>query len=159
MAEGTSIVNDSAILISTFVLGEAAFGIDTAQIQEVVRAGDITPVHQAPDFVVGVMNLRGRISTVIDLAVKLELGGVAAGLDNRIFIIEWQGEQVGLLVDKVTDALTVELNTVKPAPENVHGVQGRFFKGVCYAGNRLIALLDLTAILQLEDERRLIGSK
>ena len=145
---------DGVMLVATFFLGDAAFGIDTAQVQEVVRVGPITPVHHAPAWVVGVMNLRGRIVTIIDLRVKLDLPHVEHGMDSRIFIVEWQGDQVGLLVDRVADAINIDANAVQPAPGNVHGAQGRQVRGVCPApGGRLAALLDLDAVLRVEEDK------
>jgi purine-binding chemotaxis protein CheW len=154
MAEHNAAIDEQQILISTFFLGDAAFGLDTAQVQEVVRVGDITPVHHAPRFVVGVMNLRGRISTVIDLGIKLELDQVRMDVDTRIFIVDWQGEQIGLLVDRVADAIALDRADLKPAPENVRGVQGRQFQGVFQVEGRLIALLDTAVVLDIEGDAR-----
>jgi purine-binding chemotaxis protein CheW len=154
MAEHNAAIDEQQILISTFFLGDAAFGLDTSHVQEVVRVGDITPVHHAPGFVVGVMNLRGRISTVIDLGSKLELDQVRTGVDTRIFIVDWQGEQIGLLVDRVADAIALDRAELKPAPENVRGVQGRQFQGVFQVEGRLIALLDTAVVLDIEGDAR-----
>jgi purine-binding chemotaxis protein CheW len=151
MVEQSARIDEEQMLVSTFFLGEAAFGLDTAQVQEVVRVGHITPVHHAPGFVLGVMNLRGRIATVIDLGAKLELAHTDIDGDSRIFIVEWQDEQIGLLVDRVADAVTVDRAALKPAPENVRGIQGRQFQGVCHVDGRLIALLEMTAVLTIED--------
>ncbi len=138
-------------LVATFLLGKAAFGIGAAQVQEVVRVGDITPVHQAPSYVVGIRNLRGRIVTVIDLQVKLDLGSADQGPDNRILIVDWQGEPIGLLVDSVADTISVGPADITPPPPNVHGIQSRNLQGVCRSGERLVALLDAGIVLQLED--------
>ena len=136
------------LLAATFMLGQATFGVDTAQIQEVVRLGNLTPVHHAPAYVVGIRNLRGRIVTVIDLPTRLDLGRVAVGPESRILIVEGQGEPIGLLVDQVADTIDVNPADIQPAPSNVNGVQSRQLRGVCRHGARLVALLDLTAILQ-----------
>ena len=159
MAEYDTAIDEQQLLISTFFVGEAAFGLDTAQVQEVVRVGDITPVHQAPGFVLGVMNLRGRIATVIDLGIKLELDQVHIGEDSRIFIVDWQGEQIGLLVDRVADAIAVGLADLKPAPENVRGVQGRQFKGIFQVEGGLFALLDMAEVLDTEGDTREIPAR
>ncbi len=150
MAQSQTAIDEQQMLLSLFFLGEAAFGLDTAQVQEVVRVGDITPVHHAPEFVLGVMNLRGRIATVIDLAIKLQLERTEITPDSRIFIVDWQGEQVGLLVDSVADAISVDRADLKRAPENVREIQGRQFKGVCQVNGTLIAMLDTTAVLTLQ---------
>lgn len=147
-----ALIDEQQMLVSTFFLGEAAFGLDTSQVQEVVRVGDITPVHQAPDFVLGVMNLRGRIATVIDLGVKLQINRSDVGEYSRIFIVEWEGEQIGLLVDRVADAISVDRADLKAPPENVRGVQGRQLKGVFQLEERLFALLDMEAVLAVESD-------
>jgi purine-binding chemotaxis protein CheW len=99
-------LDNSKLLAATFLLGPAVFGVDTAQIQEVVRLGNLTPVHDAPAYVVGIRNLRGRIVTVMDLRTRLELGRVAAGPDNRILIVEAQASPSGCLWIKSPTRLT-----------------------------------------------------
>lgn len=140
------------LLAAAFFLGPSAFGVDTAQIQEVVRVGTLTPVRHAPPYVVGIRNLRGRIVTVIDLRSRLELGRVEPGPENRILIVEASGEPIGLLVDRVSDTVEIDIAELHAAPPNLNGVQGRHFRGICRGGDRMVALLDLTAVLQTEAE-------
>lgn len=140
------------ILAATFMLGAATFGVDTAQVQEVVRVGNLTPVHHAPEDIVGIRNLRGRIVTIIDLRFRLGLGRVPAGPESRILIVEGQGEPIGLLVDQVADTTEVSPADLHPAPPNLNGVQSRHLRGVCRHGARLVGLLDLSAILQVATE-------
>jgi len=142
---------DDTLLVATFLLGDAAFGIGAAQVQEVVRLGDITPVHHAPPYVVGIRNLRGRIVTVIDLRVRLNLGVAEAGADSRILIVDWQGEPIGLLVDSVADTISANVADITPPPPNVNGIQSRNLRGVCRSGERLVALLDPSPVLQVDD--------
>jgi len=148
--EHSAAIDEQQMLLATFFLGDAAFGLDAEQVQEVVRIADITPVHHAPSFVVGVMNLRGRIATVIDLATRLQLGATDVGSSSRILIIEWREEQIGLLVDRVADAALMDRASIKPAPENVSSMQGRQFKGVCHVDGTLVAVLDTEAVLEME---------
>ena len=143
---------DDALLVMSFNLGEAVFGIDALQIQEVAKVGGVTCVHHAPADVIGIRNLRGHIVTVIDLRTRLELGRVTPGPENRILIVEGQGEPIGLLVDWIADTINVNPADIQPAPANVHGVQSRNLRGVCRGCGRLVALLDLATVLQLEAE-------
>jgi purine-binding chemotaxis protein CheW len=143
---------DDSLLVATFMLGGAAFGIDAQQVQEVARVGDITTVSQAPRHVVGIRNLRGRIVTVIDLRTRLDLGKVNEASDNRILIVEWQGEQIGLLVDSVADTISTTVDALAPAPPNLHGVQSQNLRGVCRGGERLVGLLDLAGVLKEVDQ-------
>ncbi len=143
---------EEELLVSTFELGrEGVFGIDATLIQEVVMVGEITPVRHAPDYLAGIRNLRGRIITVIDLCVRLGLGVVETGAESRILIADWKGEPVGLLVDRVADAIVLRGGDLEPAPPNLHGVQMQKLRGVFHAGERLAALLDLTAVLASDD--------
>ena len=149
---------DDAQLVATFMLGNAAFGIGAAQVQEVVKVGDITHVHHAPPYVIGIRNLRGRIVTVIDLRVRLHLGTTDKGADTRILIVDWQGEPMGLMVDSVADTISVSPADITPPPPNVHGIQSRNLRGVCRSGERLVALLDPDPVLQVDDRAGQISS-
>jgi purine-binding chemotaxis protein CheW len=145
------------LLIATFLLGDAAFGIDALEVQEVARVGDITTVHHAPPDVVGIRNLRGRIVTVIDLRSRLGLGSVVPARDNRILIVDCQGEPIGLLVDSVADTIATSPEMLAPPPPNLHGIQSRKLRGVCRGGERLVALLDVGKVLRPEDQPNRMG--
>jgi purine-binding chemotaxis protein CheW len=144
--------SEEELLVCTFVLGDGGmFGIDAPLIQEVVMKGEITPVRHAPDFVAGIRNLRGRIITVIDLCVRLGLGAVNAGPESRVLIAGWRGELVGLLVDRVADAVAIRQDDLERPPSNLQGVQMQKLRGVFRTGGRLAALLDLEAVLGGDD--------
>jgi len=153
MADTVSNVEvEEELLTVTFELGgERVFGIDATLIQEVVMVTEMTPVRHAADYVAGIRNLRGRIITVVDLGVRLGLGPVEVGPESRILIADWKGEPVGLLVDQVADAVALEPGELEPAPPNLHGVQMQKLRGVFHSGERLAALLDLAAVLGVDD--------
>src|SRR5690349_15099786 len=88
----------NSALISTFYLGDALLGIDTFRVQEIIKVIDITRGHQAPDHVLGIINLRGRIVTIIDLGRKLGLGPARLNDNSRIIIVSWRTEYIGLAV-------------------------------------------------------------
>ena len=143
------------LLIATFIIGEARFGIDAGKILEVVQTRKTTVIHHAPRFVVGVMNLRGRVVTVIDLGEKLDVGAVVSSVDNRILIVEWKHEFVGLLVDRVIEVLSAERNSIEKPPENIHGIQTSLITGVLQDDSgRLTALLDINHVLDTEEDKR-----
>jgi purine-binding chemotaxis protein CheW len=143
---------DGRILLATFQLGEAVFGIDAKQVQEVVRVGEITPVRHAPSYVAGIRNLRGKIITVIDLRIRLELGSILMTPDTRILIVDWLNEPVGLLVDSVSDIIYMEKSGIVPPPPNVHECQSQYMSGVCNNGDHLVAIIDPGAILQPDNQ-------
>jgi purine-binding chemotaxis protein CheW len=141
---------NDGMLIATFMLGDAVFGIQANYVHEVVRVGDITMVHKAPAGIVGIRNLRGRIITVIDLSVKLQLGSVHIGPDSRILIVEIQNEAIGLLVDSIAEIVTVTTDEISEAPPILNEEQSKAVTGVVYKGERLIALLDPVVILNTD---------
>lgn len=142
---------DSVFLVTAFTLGEAAFGIEARLVQEVVRPGEVTPVHGAPSDVVGIRNLRGRIVTVLDGAAHLGLGAVETGPDNRILIMEREGEPYGLLVDAVTDALALDRGRLDSPPSSMDPIIREHLCGVWREEGRLTAILDPEALFRSEE--------
>ncbi len=135
------------VLLVTFVVRDALCALDASSVQEVIRLGPLTPVCYAPPEVVGIINLRGRIVTIVDLGLRLGFPKTSAGPDSRIFILEDRNEFIGLLVDRVDEVVEVESGDWQPPPVNVDWGQARFFKGVCRARGRVITLLDAPRIL------------
>lgn len=140
------------ILVTTFMVSGSLFGMDTSMVQEVVRLTTVTPVHHAAACVMGVMNLRGHISTVIDLSARLGLGNIESTGEKRIIIVEWGGERVGLVVDTMQDVLSVDAESIGPAPENVRSAQSHRMLGVFRHGERIVAMLDLEKVLGLDGD-------
>ena len=134
-------------LLATFFVRDALCGLDAGGIQEVIRLGPVTPVCYAPEEVLGIVNLRGKIVTIVDLGHRLGFPRAVAGKESRVFIIEDHNEFIGLLVDRVDEVVEVDLAHWQPAPANVNPAQARFFKGVCRAGGRVITLLDAGQVL------------
>jgi purine-binding chemotaxis protein CheW len=138
---------DDALLVSLFRLGEALFGIPAAQIQEVVQVGSLTPTHHAPAWVVGIRNLRGRIVTVIDLAMRLGLGEADRSPSCRIQMVDAEGELTGLLVDRVEDTVFLDAGMMCAAPTSLCALEGAALRGVYRCNYGLAALLDHRLIL------------
>ncbi len=136
--------------VTTFYVNGALCGIEILTIQEVNKVTDITPVPLAPDHVKGIINLRGKIVTLIDLGSRLGLSSNDADLlvGGRNIIVHSQGELIGLLVDRVGEALEVDWADMVPPPSNIQGVQGRYFKGVIKRDEGLIGVLDVEEVLK-----------
>ncbi|SPE37746.1 CheW protein [Candidatus Sulfopaludibacter sp. SbA3] len=135
------------VLLTTFFVRDALCALDAAGIQEVIRLGPVTPVRHAPEEVVGIVNLRGKIVTILDLGLRLGFAQAVPGGESRIFIIEDRGEFVGLLVDQVGEVVEVERDLWQAPPANVSWGQARFFQGVCRASGRVITVLEPGPIL------------
>jgi len=129
------------VLLATFFVRDALCALDAAGIQEVIRLGPLTPVRHAPSDVAGILNLRGKIVTILDLGLRLGFPKIVPSGASRIFIMEDRNEFVGLLVDRVDEVVEVERAEWQAPPANVRGIQGRFFQGVYRSGGRAITVL------------------
>jgi purine-binding chemotaxis protein CheW len=134
-------------LLATFIVRDALCALDAAGIQEVIRLGPLTPVRHAPAAVAGIVNLRGKIVTVLDLGLRLGFPKVVPGPESRIFIMEDASEFIGLLVDRVDEVVETDPRQLHPPPANTSSGQARFLKGICRAGSRVITVLDTGRIL------------
>jgi len=134
----TDASSEEALLVSVFRLGDAMFGIPAAQIQEVVQMSSVTPVHHAPPFIIGILDLR----------MRLELGQAERGSDSRILIVDSEGELVGLLVDRVDDTIFLQKENMSPAPANLGALQASALRGVYRCPDGLVTLLDHNPILK-----------
>lgn len=142
--------NDKRLELATFFVGDVLYGIDILNIQEINRHVGVTTVPQAPAYVEGVLNLRGRIVTVIDLGKKLGLSPIQTGKDNRNIIIDSEDEYIGLTVDRISDVMTADKEKIELAPANIGGVQGRYFEGVYKTDNSLIGILNIKEVLSVD---------
>lgn len=137
---------------ATFCVGDQLMGVDIRRIQEINRNVEMTPVPHAPEFVRGVINLRGDVATVIDLRTILGLTPAEFTSKTRNVIIETDGEPVGLLVDRVADVITAQTADIEPPPANVGGMDGRFFRGVYKLETELLVLVDVDAVLSVSGD-------
>ncbi|MDY0163857.1 chemotaxis protein CheW [Desulfobotulus sp.] len=135
----------SLLELATFYVGETLCGIDILNIQEINNHTEITPVHGSDAWLKGLMNLRGRILTVMDMGLRL---GLLPVKDSRTLVVGYEDEHLGLLVGKIEDVVMADSLKIEPPPPNLNGAQGRFFKGVFKTDKKLIALLDLKTILE-----------
>lgn len=133
--------------LCTFFIGKHLFGVDILKVLEINKNQTITTVPRSEESIVGVMNLRGRIVTVIDLAEKLGLSGALRGKQSRTIIVHSREEYIGLMVDQVGDVVPVRPTNVAPPPVNMDGVLGKFTEGVLKIDGNLIGILDVEAVL------------
>jgi purine-binding chemotaxis protein CheW len=143
---------DGSYLVSTFYLGGTLLGIDTLRVQEVIRVFDMTRVFHAPDYVPGVINLRGKIVTVLDLGKKLGFPAVEVNDESRIIIVDCDDEYVGFLVDAISDVIVADKNEMMPPPSNVESTQERFFQGIYQADEGFVTILAVDQILSVNEK-------
>jgi purine-binding chemotaxis protein CheW len=133
----------------TFLLAGEEYGIDVRLVQEIVRVSEITQVPRAPEFIKGVVNLRGRVIPVIDLKRRLGLGAVAPqDRSARIVVARVQERLVGLLVDAASQVLRVPVACIDPAPDEIVPIHEGYIRGVAKLEMRLVILMDLPRVLE-----------
>jgi len=127
----------------TFKLGNEEYGIEIGSVQEIIRAADITPVPGAPAHVRGVINIRGKIIPVVDLAKRFRLSGAETDDAQRIVVVELGEKRLGMLVDSVSQVIKVPSGIVEDLPEEASSLDDHFIKGIGKLDDRLIIILDL----------------
>jgi len=137
--------------LATFYIGDALCGMDILKVQEINKIMQMTKVPQAPEYVLGILNLRGQIVTILDLGKKLGLGETDLSKDPRNIIVNSAGGHVGLLVRRISDVVTADMERRERAPANMGGIQGEFFTGVYKTNDNLIGILDVDKVLSIED--------
>jgi len=142
-------VSDMVELI-TFHLQDGLFGIDILKVDEINKIREMTGVPRAPEYVLGVINLRGQIVTIVDLARKLGLESSGPRAGSRNIIVRSRSESTGLLVERVGDVVPAAWKEVSPPPPHVRGVQGKYLRGVFKTERELVAILDVDEVLETE---------
>lgn len=160
--EKVELTGDEEQLVS-FRLGKETFAVNVSQVREIGKVQDITRVPKMPSYVEGVLNLRGQITTVIDLKKRLNIaseGSEGYSAASRIIIAEIGDTQIGIVVDAVEDVMRVPRASISPPPKNLTiGSEKGILTGICKLPNRLVMLLDLTMIMGSGDLDRIGGSR
>ncbi len=139
--------NRDLLQLVSFRLGNEEFGVDIIKVQEIIRKPDITDVPNSPAFVEGVINLRGKVISVIDLRTKLGMPKTEHGSSTRIVVVEINECTLGFIVDNVSEVLRISKDITEPPPAFVAGISNDYITAVGKLKDRLIILLDLDRIL------------
>lgn len=133
------------------------YGVPITQVQEIITMTRPTKLPQAPDFVEGIINLRGRIIPIIDLKKKFQMGTSDITSDTRSVVVEVEGQTVGIIVDEVSEVLRVANSDIEPAPAIIGGITAEYLTGVGKIEGRLLILLDMNKILTDREKADLVG--
>ena len=131
----------------TFRLDDEIYGINVMLVQEVLRVTDIAPVPGAPGYVIGIINLRGNVVTVVDMRMRFGLSSREMDDATRIVIIEAEKQTVGMVVDSVSEVVNVYSNEIESAPNVGNDETARYIEGVVSRGEHLLILVDLNKLL------------
>lgn len=145
------------IQLVTFHIDQEEFGVDILRVQEIIRTMDITKVPRAPEFVEGVVNLRGKVIPILDLRKRFGMSERKYDSRTRIIVIELDGVIVGFIVDSVSEVLRIQADTVEEPPAIVSGIDSEFISGVGKLSDRLLILIDLDRLMSRDEMRSLVS--
>ncbi|MBU2884075.1 chemotaxis protein CheW [Psychrosphaera sp. B3R10] len=143
--------NDEVLQWVTFKLEEETYGINVMQVQEVLRHTEIAPVPGAPDYVLGIINLRGNVVTVIDTRARFGLMPGDVSDNSRIIIIESEKQVIGIMVDSATQVVYLKTSEIDSAPNVGTDESAKFIQGVSNRDGELLILVDLNKLMTDEE--------
>lgn len=141
----------------TFQLMSEQYGVAIETVREINQYGEVTPVPRTPDFVKGVMNLRGKIIPVINLRLKFGMDSQSNTRDTCIIVIDTEIGQVGMIVDSVKEVVDLQATQIEPAPVLGNEKSMSFVRGMGKIDNRVVILVDIVSAFSVEQMGHLTG--
>ncbi len=138
-----------------FELNEESFAVDISWVESIIKLQPIIHLPQAPDFVEGITHLRGKVLPIMDMRKRFDLASRAVNKNNRIIVVNIEGKDIGMIVDGVSEVLTISEMSIEPAPRITSKVDSAYVKGVIKQGERLVILLNLAKILSNKEQQHL----
>ncbi len=148
---------DELLQLVSFKIGSEEFGVEILKVQEINRMVEITKVPQAPEYVEGVINLRGKVIPIIDLRKRFNLEIKEYDKNTRIVVVDITGNIMGMVVDSVSEVLRLPQSTIEPPPEIVTGINSDYIKGVAKLEDRLLIFLDLSKVIDFHEMASMVG--
>ena len=135
----------------TFTLGAEEYGIDILKVKEIRGYDAVTRIANAPEYIKGVINLRGTIVPIVDMRIKFKLGSVEYNQFTVVIILNVAGRTIGMVVDSVSDVLTLSGEQVKPAPEFGAALDTQYIIGLGAVEDRMLILVDIEKLMTGRD--------
>ncbi|MEA1062413.1 chemotaxis protein CheW [Apirhabdus apintestini] len=145
--ENTMSVENQGKEFLVFALGDEEYGIDILKVQEIRSYDNVTRIANAPDFIKGVTNLRGVIVPIVDLRIKFDQGDVSYTGNTVVVVLNLQERVVGIVVDGVSDVLSLTTDQIRPAPEFSVSLSTEFLTGLGTLNDRMLILVDIEKLL------------
>ncbi len=150
-APPAGMANGEANEFLTFTLGKEEYGIEILKVQEIRGYDAVTKIANAPEFLKGVVNLRGTIVPVVDMRIKFNLGNVEYNQFTVVIILNLTGRVVGMVVDSVSDVITLAPEQVRPAPDFSTSFDTRYILGLGTVDQRMLILVDIEKLMTSGD--------
>lgn len=152
---GARAVESEPRQLVVFELAGETYGVDIYQVREIIRVPELTKVPKTPDFIEGVINLRGGVIPVLDLRRRFGMVPRDTSADARIVIVELEDQLVGIRVDGVSEVLRAERSQIEPPSPYIISLDSQFVTGIARLDDKLIILLDLNLLLHREEKEQL----
>ncbi|MEZ5823623.1 MAG: chemotaxis protein CheW [Geminicoccaceae bacterium] len=141
----------------SFKVAEQEYGVDIMSVREIKGWSETTMLPHSPHYMRGVLNLRGAIVPVFDLRARFGGGGTETSKTHVVIIVAVEGRTIGMLVDAVSDILTAHGDDIRPVPETGEGAEHDFIKGLVTVAERMVALLDVARLFDIESIEAVSG--
>lgn len=135
----------------SFDLATESYGVDIGAVREIIRLQEITNVPRTPEFVEGVINLRGKVIPVVDLRKRFGLPVGDQSAENRIVVVDIGGQDIGVIVDAVNEVLRIFSDSVEPPSSVITTADSDYLMGIAKVDDKLLILLDLESVLSAEE--------
>lgn len=146
---------DPLLQVVSFTLGDEIFAIDILEVQEIIRTRGVTKVPDAPEFIEGVINLRGKVIPVVDLRKRFRFPIPDENEQERIIVLKMESKPAGIIVDSVSEVLRFPRESVEPSPSMITHIDKQSIYGVAKTNDRLLILLDVHNLLAITQESKL----
>jgi purine-binding chemotaxis protein CheW len=135
----------------TFILGSEVYGIEILKVREIIGLMDITTVPQTPDYMKGVINLRGKVIPVIDLRLKFSMPEEDHTQETCVIVVEVNNTSIGIIVDSVSEVLDIKGGEIEDSPSFGQGIDTSFIMGLGKVKEKIVILLDIESVLSAEE--------
>ncbi len=154
---------DSQIQLVTFRLGNELYGVDIMAVKEIVRIQPIRPIPNAPNYMVGILNLRGEIIPIIDLHRRFNIAFANEEdeldeLESGFIILNINGKQLGIIIDRVSRVATVNSSDIQAAPRMSGGIGSEYIRGVVRNDDGYLIILDIVRLFDPKELQKIVGN-
>jgi len=141
----------SSIQIVCFKIGNEEYGIDILRVQEILKLPNVTKLPGSLSYILGVIDLRGKVIPIVDLSERFGISSLNENLDKRSIVVEILGKQVGLAIDSVSHVVRVNSVDIDPPPPVVKGIAGKYIVGIAKLKESFVVILDINQIFSQEE--------
>lgn len=145
----------SEMQLVIFSLGKEEYGVDIMQVKEIVTYKEPVKVPNTPQFVEGIINLRGEIIPIVNLKKRFNIPGEDIGDQTRVIVMSIDSKKVGFIVDDASEVITINNENIEPAPEIVAGIDRRYITGIGKVEERILIILDLDKLFSEKEQEAL----